>query len=59
MSKAELYKALQESGLFHRIGKHPLWKQAFELYNEHHPDGRLTDFGCGRCFSKVKEWLAK
>jgi len=59
MNRQELYKALQESGLFHRIDKHPLWVRAFEAYNLEHPEGQLTDFGCGRCFSKVKEWLAK
>jgi hypothetical protein len=58
MTKVELYKALQESGLFHRIGKHPLWLKAFELYNDAHPEGRLTDLGCGKCFAKVKTWLA-
>jgi hypothetical protein len=55
MTKEEVKNRLIESGLINRFKNHPLWVQAFNLYNSH-KDANLKPT-CGTCFKKVKEWL--
>lgn len=57
LDKSEVLNKLNETGLMHRYNNDQLWKRAFNLYMQATAD--KVDIGCGRCYTKVKEWLQK
>ena len=57
MTKQELNEALKKAGIRDSKVKHPLWEEAFKLYNEANPNNRRQYSLCGSCFSRVSDWL--
>jgi len=55
MDKQEIRNRLELSGLIHRYKSEKLWVLAFEAYNKE--TGNKLKPNCGKCFTKVKEWL--
>jgi hypothetical protein len=57
MDKEGVREKLYETGLIHRYNSDQIWKRAFKIYME--ATGDRVDIGCGRCYTKVKEWLER
>lgn len=56
MTKQELKAQLEAAGLLKTSGsKHPLWVEAFKMFNE--GQRQSLKMGCGSCYSKVRAWL--
>lgn len=56
--KKEVLGKLKSTGAIHRYDRHEeIWKEAFELYRVE--TGEHLSLKCGKCFSKVKEWLSR
>ena len=56
MTKQELKTQMEANGILRMSGsKHPLWVEAFKMFNE--GKRQSLKMGCGSCYNKVREWL--
>lgn len=57
-TKQEVRDAIFHSDQWYTFDNTPMWRRAFELFNETVPDDeKLPISGCGKCYQKVREWL--
>lgn len=57
-NKTELLNTLKASRDWNTNGNTPNWRRAFAAFNAANGT-KLSDYGCSKCFEKVKEWLQR
>lgn len=56
MTREELRAAMQAQNILDAgNSRHPLWAQAFDLFNS--GKSQKLKMGCGSCFNEVRRWL--